>query len=42
MGQALYLNDGVGERVGDDIEQFGGVIAGLDVEGVDEELGELE
>lgn len=42
LEQAPYLDDGVGERVGDDVEQLGGVVARLDVERVDEELGELE
>ena len=36
-----YLDDGAGERVGDDVEQVGGVVPPLDVEGVDHELGEL-
>lgn len=37
----LYLDDGVGERVRDDVEQVGGVLARLDVEGVDQDLGEF-
>lgn len=35
------LDDGVGERVRDDVEQVGGVLAGLDVEGIDQEQGEF-
>lgn len=37
----LYLDDGVGEGVRDDVEQVGGVLTSLDVEGVDEEEGEF-
>lgn len=37
----LYLNDGFGERVRDDVEQVRGVLARLDVEGVNQECGEL-
>ena len=35
------LDDGVGERVRDDVEQIGGVLAGLDVEGLDHDRGEF-
>lgn len=37
----LYLDDGVCERVRDDVEQVGGVVSSLDIEGIDDELGEF-
>lgn len=37
----LYLDDGVGERVRDDVEQVGRVLPGLDIEGLDDEVGEF-
>lgn len=40
-GHTLYLDDRVGERVRDDVEQVRGVLSGLDIEGFDEEVGEF-
>lgn len=37
----LYLDDGGGQRVRDHAEQFGGILATLDVEGVNQEFCEL-
>jgi len=37
----LHLYDGVGEGVGDDVQQVGGVLSALDVEGLDDEVREL-
>lgn len=37
----IYLDDGGGQRVCDDAEQFRGILARLDVEGTNQEVCEL-
>lgn len=41
LSHRLYLDDGVCERVCDDTEQLGGILARLDVEGFNDEVSEF-
>lgn len=41
LSHRLYLDDGVCERVCDDAEQLGGILARLDVEGFNDEVSEF-
>lgn len=37
----VYLDDGAGERICDDVEQVGGILSALDVKGFDHAVSEF-